>query len=239
MNEVENIREEVTITPARMITLRCEDLTKTYKDGEREVPVLHNLNLDIASGECIAIIGPSGSGKSTLLHCLGGLERPTSGRVLLMDKDLNQLPERELCEVRNKYLGFIYQFHHLLPEFTAEENVAMPLLVRGDNVQYALSQARELLERVGLGKRLTHRTSQLSGGERQRTAIARALVTKPRCVLADEPTGNLDHQTAADIYQTLLQLNQELETSIVVVTHDLRLAEKMERIITLENGCLS
>lgn len=219
--------------------LSCEHLSKTYQDGEIEVSVLQDVNLQVGTGESIAIIGPSGSGKSTLLHCLGGLDRPSAGTVMLNQYDLNNISETELCTVRNRHLGFIYQFHHLLPEFSAEENVAMPLLVRGESAAESLARARDMLTRVGLGERLTHRIGQLSGGERQRTAIARALVTQPSVVLADEPTGNLDHATAAKIYATLLQLNVELGTSLIIVTHDLRLANQMQRVVSLENGSLT
>ena len=220
-------------------TLVCQHLSKTFIDGELSVPVLQDVNLTVSRAECLAIIGPSGSGKSTLLHLLGGLDKPTRGQVLLNQQDLSTVSEKQLCQIRNRHLGFIYQFHHLLPEFSAAENVAMPLLVRGDKSAQALAEAHEMLARVGLAQRVNHTMGQLSGGERQRTAIARALVTKPSVVLADEPTGNLDHETAANIYDTLLTLNKELSTSIVIVTHDLRLAKQLGRIVSLEQGRLA
>lgn len=218
--------------------ISCRSLNKSFVDGRTKVHVLHNINLEIQVGEQLAIIGASGSGKSTLLHLLGGLDKPTSGQVLIDGQDIHRLSEIERCRVRNYSLGFIYQFHHLLPEFTALENVCIPLLLRNMQPKLAKEKATYLLTKVGLEKRLTHRIGEMSGGERQRTAIARALVTEPSCVLADEPTGNLDNKTAERVYQVMLELNKELGTSLVMVTHDMHLAKQMDRILTMENGCL-
>ncbi|MBS0358071.1 MAG: lipoprotein-releasing ABC transporter ATP-binding protein LolD [Proteobacteria bacterium] len=214
----------------------CQNLKKTFQDGIREVNVLKNVNLSVAPGERIAILGTSGSGKSTLLQLLGGLDKPTAGAVFVGGENLIDLSEAERCYLRNHQLGFIYQFHHLLPEFTALENVAMPLLVRGAKPKYACAEALELLSAVGLRERVTHKIGELSGGERQRVAIARALVTKPACVLADEPTGNLDANTAEKVYECMLELNQALHTSFIIVTHDISLANKMNRVVKLVNG---
>jgi len=219
--------------------LEASDVHKSFRQGPVTLSVLSGVNLRIAAGERIAIVGASGSGKTTLLQILGGLDRPSSGRVLVTGRDIHAVGEQERCALRNRAIGFVYQFHHLLPEFSALENVAMPLLVRRVPAADARAQARDLLARVGLAERETHRPHQLSGGERQRAAVARALVTEPRIVLADEPTGNLDGANAAQVFALMLELNRELGTSLVVVTHDTRLAARMERVLTLEQGALS
>ena len=219
--------------------LNSKNLIKSYNDGASKVEVLRGVDLRIAQGDKVAIIGPSGSGKSTLLHLLGGLDRPCSGQVCINEVNWQQLTEKKRCQMRNLHLGFIYQFHHLLPEFSALENVAMPLLLAGLSVNKAEAQASGLLERVGLKTRETHKPAQLSGGERQRVAIARALVHQPHCVLADEPTGNLDEATAAKVFDLMLQLNSQMNTALVIVTHDLQIAQRMDRVLMLQEGVLS
>ena len=216
----------------------CQNLFKTYREGDVETPVLHGLNFSVEQGEQVAIVGSSGSGKSTLLHLLGTLDTPTKGKIFIAGEDIASLSRRKQAAFRNKHLGFIYQFHHLLMEFSALENVAMPLLIRGLSAKDAQQQAGEMIEKVGLSHRAKHLPSALSGGERQRVAIARALVTKPTLVLADEPTGNLDHGNAEKIYQLLREINQSVKTSFVVVTHDVGLANKLDRSIRMIDGHL-
>jgi lipoprotein-releasing system ATP-binding protein len=218
--------------------LQAIAVCKTFRQGPEELQVLAGASLHIAPGERLAIVGASGSGKTTLLQILGGLDKPSAGQVLVAGRDIHQMGERERGLLRNHSLGFVYQFHHLLPEFSALENVAMPLLVRRTPIGEARRRAREILERVGLAQRLTHRPHQLSGGERQRAAVARALVTQPAVVLADEPTGNLDGSNAEQVFALMLELNRERQTSLVVVTHDPRLAARMDRILTIEHGVL-
>ena len=218
--------------------LACSQLEKTFDEGDVALNILSNIDFTVNAGERIAITGASGSGKSTLLHLLGGLDEPTSGDVSIAGQSLASLSPVRLGRLRNKMLGFIYQFHHLLPEFTATENVAMPLLVRGERPAQAREQAESLLARVGLSARLSHKPGEMSGGERQRAAVARALVTRPACVLADEPTGNLDRQNAEQVYALMLELNQELGTSLLVATHDPLIADRMDRVVRLEDGRL-
>lgn len=218
--------------------LECSQLSMVYTEGPAEVTVLLSVELSVARGERVAIIGASGSGKSTLLHLLAGLELATQGRVSVDGQDLSKLSDKARGLLRNQCMGFVYQFHHLLPEFSAVENVAMPLLIRGESQDTAYAQARKLLSTIGLGERLEHRPVELSGGERQRCAIARALITEPSVVLADEPTGNLDEGTADAVFEMLLELNQRVGTALVMVTHDSRLAARMDKVYRLEAGVL-
>src|SRR3954463_2672146 len=220
------------------LVLEALGVGRTFRQGPIDLQVLANVNFAVQAGERIAIIGASGSGKTTLLQILGGLDRPTTGVVRIAGSDIHALDEKQRGELRNRTLGFIYQFHHLLPEFSALENVAMPLLVRREPKRRAEEQARALLARVGLAERLAHRPHELSGGERQRAAVARALVTQPRIVLADEPTGNLDGNNAEAVFALMLELNREFGTSLIVVTHDRRLAQRMDRTLEIERGNL-
>ncbi|NKB47590.1 MAG: lipoprotein-releasing ABC transporter ATP-binding protein LolD [Legionellales bacterium] len=216
----------------------AQQLVKTYADGAKQINVLQGLDFTLGAGESVAIVGPSGSGKSTLLHLLGGLDQPSTGQVCIEQHDLQTLSERQRCQIRNCKLGFVYQFHHLLPEFTALENVAIPLLIAGQSPTQASQVASDLLSQVGLAERLSHKPAQLSGGERQRTAIARALVHQPQCLLADEPTGNLDHHTANQVFASMQALKTQLGTSLIIATHDMTLAQAMDRMLLLEDGVL-
>lgn len=215
----------------------CKQIKKTFTDGT-STPVLKGIDLSLAQGESLAVVGASGSGKSTLLQIMGGLDTATSGEVRIMGQSIHNLSEKALGQLRNQHLGFVYQFHHLLGEFSALENVCMPLLIGGASPSQAKDKASAMLEQVGLSHRLDHKPSKLSGGERQRAAIARALVSNPSCVLADEPTGNLDSNTAQSVFDLMMDLKQQLNTSFVVVTHDLSLADKMDRCVTLKDGVM-
>ena len=218
--------------------ISCRHLAKSFGNGGVAVEVLRDVNFELSPGERLAIVGSSGAGKSTLLHLLGGLDSITAGEVYIDGRDISRLNARERGVMRNQTLGFVYQFHHLLPEFTALENVAMPLMIRGESPAFSKAKARIILDKVGLSARLTHKPGELSGGERQRAAVARALVTEPRCVLADEPTGNLDSENANQVYKLMIELNVELKVSLIVVTHEMSLAKQMDKVLSLENGVL-
>ncbi len=221
------------------VFLETRKLVKHYRQGELDVSVLKGIDLIVNHGDQIAIMGPSGSGKSTLLHLLGGLDEATAGDVLLDGVNIQRMSQAKLAAIRNKSLGFIYQFHHLLAEFDAVENVAMPLLISGSSITSARKRATQLLERVGLGHRLHHKPAELSGGERQRAAVARALINNPQCILADEPTGNLDSASAEQLYQLMARLNKEMGVSVLIVTHDKRLAERMDTVLHMEDGLIT
>lgn len=218
--------------------IECEHVSKTYDDGHLQVSVLEDLHFNVRRGQSISIVGASGSGKSTLLHLLGGLDTPSGGTIRLMGQDITQLSQKAVGQLRNQYLGFVYQFHHLLPEFSALENVMMPLLIGRMSKAQAEEQAKAMLDKVGLNQRMAHRPSELSGGERQRAAIARAMVTHPACILADEPTGNLDRKNAGNVLDIMLDLQRELDTSLVVVTHDEELASRFDDVLTVKDGRL-
>ncbi|SMN01311.1 Lipoprotein releasing system ATP-binding protein LolD [uncultured Candidatus Thioglobus sp.] len=218
--------------------IECRALSYSYNNGKIKTPVLDELNLTVHQAESLAILGQSGCGKSTLLNLLGGMTQPSAGKVIIDNTDLSSLNETKLTELRAQYLGFVYQFHHLLKDFSALDNVAMPLLIRGDDTQTAQKKAQEMLDNIGLQNRLNHRPAELSGGQRQRVAIARALITQPKCLLADEPTGNLDAKNAKAIFAMMLELNQQHNTALILVTHDTNIAKKMDRSLTLENGIL-
>jgi len=228
---------ELSTDPATPV-LECRNVVRRFNEGASTLEVLRGVNLIVQPAERVAIIGSSGSGKTTLLQIMGGLDDPDDGEVRVNGERMQGNDEAAKGELRNRYIGFVYQFHHLLPEFTAEENVAMPLLIRREPKAAALQQAREVLGRVGLGERLTHKPGELSGGERQRAAVARALITRPQLVLADEPTGNLDSGNGEHVLQLMLELNQELQTSLIIVTHDHSIARRMDRVLVLEEGVL-
>ena len=222
----------------KLAVVECRGVGKIFAQGELQVTALSDINLHIQRGDLVAVVGASGSGKSTLLHILGGLSKPSAGVVCIGGKDINSLSHKRAGQLRNRTLGFVYQFHHLLMEFTALENVAMPLLIRREHRSAALSRAADILHRVGLQHRINHKPGELSGGERQRTALARALVARPVCILADEPTGNLDSATAAAIHDLLIEINQEFNTSLVVATHDAALAKKMHQQVLIADGTI-
>lgn len=220
------------------LVIQCSGISRGFRQGPKRIQVLSDVSLQVPAGTSMAIVGTSGAGKSTLLHILGGLDRPDEGEVQVDGQSLWEMSDRERGDLRNSRMGFIYQFHHLLPEFTALENVAMPLLIRGESTAFAAQKARDILDKVGLGQRLDHKPGELSGGERQRAAVARALVGNPGCVLGDEPTGNLDERTANHVFDQLLELNSELNTSLILVTHDMRLAARMNQRFELHLGSL-
>ena len=223
---------------SQSLALEARGIQKTFRQGPKDVHVLHDVNLQLEAGRSLAIVGASGAGKSTLMHILGGLDKPDQGEVLVEGQSIWELSAPDRGQMRNRTMGFVYQFHHLLPEFTALENVAMPLLIRGEKTTDAAARSSEMLDKVGLAARIHHKPGELSGGERQRAALARALVGSPRVVLGDEPTGNLDERTADHVYGLLLELNQELKTSLLLVTHDKRLAARMDQQLELHLGCL-
>jgi len=227
------------MTDGRNPVLRCHGVVRRFREGDSTLEVLRGVDLAVGPAERVAIIGASGSGKTTLLQIMGGLDDPDEGEVVVNGQSMHGSNEVSKGELRNRYIGFVYQFHHLLPEFTAQENVAMPLLIRRETRHSALAHAAELLARVGLGERLTHKPGELSGGERQRAAVARALITRPQLVLADEPTGNLDAGNGEHVLKLMLELNQELRTSLVIVTHDHSIARRMDRVLSLEDGQLT
>lgn len=218
--------------------IKCRDLGYSYNNGELKTLVLNSLNLEVEQAQSIAIVGQSGCGKSTLLNLLGGISQPNTGKVTINGTDLSQINEEKVTQLRAQHLGFVYQFHHLLKDFSALDNVAMPLLIRGDDTQTAIKKASQLLIDVGLQDRLNHRPAELSGGQRQRVAIARALINKPSCLLADEPTGNLDAKNSKEVLSLMMTLNQQQKSALVVVTHDMNIAKKMDRFFTLKNGKL-
>lgn len=228
---------DTSMDPATPV-LECHNVVRRFSEGSSTLEVLRGVNLVVRPAERVAIIGSSGSGKTTLLQIMGGLDEPSEGEVRVNGEAMQGIGEAAKGDIRNRYIGFVYQFHHLLPEFTAEENVAMPLLIRREAKMVALDKARALLGRVGLGERLTHKPGELSGGERQRAAVARALITRPQLVLADEPTGNLDSGNGEHVLQLMLELNEELKTSLVIVTHDHSIAQRMDRVLVLEDGAL-